>query len=285
MDATKAHAILCNIAVICVGTMAVGLFFYRHIRQSTPSQSFVMTGKVKTNPYNLLDLFAVTLLITLLLSPLITVATSTLEAPDAAQSASQGSTDGSVSNAISIALFSLVLGICVFLFASVLRGMKPSIVFGLSRLHLFNILLCGAITVMVAYPLMIGIAMLQEAFLGSEEQLQKVVKTLLETEDAKLKIVLVSTATIVAPLVEEIIFRGYLYPVIKRYSSRTFAAITISLLFAVVHANLPGMMPLFILALMLTLVYEMTGCLWVPMVAHALFNAIQVFLMLYLQNG
>ncbi len=124
-----------------------------------------------------------------------------------------------------------------------------------------------------------------QAFLGSEEQLQKVVKTLLETEDAQLKIVLVSTATIVAPLVEEIIFRGYLYPVIKRYSSRTFAAITISLLFAVVHANLPGMMPLFILALMLTLAYEMTGCLWVPMVAHALFNAIQVFLMLYLQNG
>ena len=77
MDATKAHAILCNIAVICVGTMAIGLFFYRHIRQSTPSQSFAMPGKVKTNPYNLLDLFAATLLITLFLYPLITVATST----------------------------------------------------------------------------------------------------------------------------------------------------------------------------------------------------------------
>ena len=285
MDATKAHTILCNIAVICVGTMAIGLFFYRHIRQSTPSQSFAMPGKVKTDPYHLMDLVAATLLITLLLSPLIAVATSTPEAPDAAQSASQGSTEGSVSNAMSIALFSLVLGICVFLFASVLRGMKPSIVFGLSRLHPFNILLWATITVLLAYPLMIGIAILQEAFLGSEEQLQKVVKTLLETEDTKLKIILIATATIVAPLVEEIIFRGYLYAVIKRYSSRTFAAITISLLFAVVHNNLPGMMPLFILALMLTLAYELTGCLWVPMVAHALFNTIQVFVMLNLQNG
>ena len=285
MDATKAHAILCNIAVICVGAMAIGLFFYRNIRQSTPSQSFAMPGKVKTDSYHLNDLFAATLLITLLLFPLIAVATSTPEATDAAQSASQGSTEASLSNAISIALFSLVLGICVFLFASALRGIKPSIVFGLSRLHPFNILLWATITVLFAYPLMIGISILQEAFLGPEEQLQKVVKTLLETEDTKLKIILIATATIVAPLVEEIIFRGYLYAVIKRYSSRTFAAITISLLFAVVHNNLPGMMPLFILALMLTLAYELTGCLWVPMVAHALFNTIQVFVMLNLQNG
>jgi membrane protease YdiL (CAAX protease family) len=132
---------------------------------------------------------------------------------------------------------------------------------------------------------MIGAAYVQESFIGKGEQLQEVVRTLIGTDNPALKAVLAITAIIIAPLVEEIIFRGYLYPVIKRYSGCCFAAITTSLLFAIVHGNLPGLMPLFTLAVILTLVYESTGCLWVPIATHSLFNAIQVSLMLNIQNG
>ena len=205
--------------------------------------------------------------------------------PEATQSAGKGSTGVSIYSVISVALFSLVLGICVFLFASVLRDRKPSIVFGLSRLFPIMILLWAVLAVLVAWPLMRGAVFLQELLFDPGEQLQKAVKTLLESDNTALKVVTGLSAIIVAPLVEEIIFRGYLYAVIKRYSGCVFAAITTSLLFAVVHGNLPVIMPLLTLALILTLAYELTGCLWVPIVAHSLFNLTQVYQMLNIQNG
>jgi membrane protease YdiL (CAAX protease family) len=285
MDATKAHAILCNIAVICVGTMALGLVISWWLRRDLTTAGLSMQGKVKTDPYHIMDLGAAALLIILHLSPLIAVATLTPEAAEATQPAENESKGVSIHSAISLAFFSLVLGICVFVFASVLRGRKPGTVFGLSCLSPIRILCWAVLAVLVAYPLMIGFALLQKMFFDPGEELQKVVKILLESDNNALRIVLIISATMVAPLVEEIIFRGYLYAVIKRYSGCVFAAITTSLLFAVVHGNLPGMLPLFILALILTLAYELTGCLWVPIVAHSLFNLFNISQMYLIQNG
>ena len=83
-------------------------------------------------------------------------------------------------------------------------------------------------------------------------------------------------ACVAAPIVEETLFRGYFYGVLKRFSSPIFAAMISSALFAVVHLNLPALVPLWTFALILTLSYELTRCLWVPILIHALFNAVNV---------
>ncbi|MEM8953591.1 MAG: CPBP family intramembrane glutamic endopeptidase, partial [Verrucomicrobiota bacterium] len=75
------------------------------------------------------------------------------------------------------------------------------------------------------------------------------------------------------------------YPVIKRYSDRFFSAVVTSMAFAVVHMNLLSVAPLFVLAMAFTLAYELTGCLWVPIVMHALFNTAQVVMILLLMTG
>ena len=281
MDASKAQAIVCNLAVFCVGTMALGLVISWWLRRRATPVSFSMPGRVQARPYDLIDLGIAAILISYLLLPLIAATTQGTVSKDSI--ALSNSTI--IINAILIATFSLLLGICVFVFASVLRGRQPVALFGLSRLAPVMILLWAAAAVLAAYPLMIGAVFLQELLFGPGEQLQKVVKTLLESDNTALKVVLGLSAILVAPLVEEIIFRGYLYAVIKRYTGCFFAAITTSLLFAVVHGNLPGIMPLFTLALILTLAYELTGCLWVPILAHALFNLIQVGLMLITPHG
>jgi len=257
--------------------MALGLVISWGIRRHATPGSFSMPGRVQARPYDLIDLGVAAILISYLLLPLIAATTQ--------GTVSKDSIEISIHNAITIAIFSLLLGIGVFVFASVLRGREPVALFGLSRITPVLILLWAAVAILAAYPLMMGAVFLQELLFGPGEQLQKVVKTLLESDNTALKVVLGLSAIIVAPLVEEIIFRGYLYAVIKRYTGCFFAAITTSLLFAVIHGNLPGIMPLFTLALILTLAYELTGCLWVPMVAHALFNMIQVGLMLITQNG
>ena len=89
-------------------------------------------------------------------------------------------------------------------------------------------------------------------------------------------------AVIVAPVAEEIIFRGYFYGVIRRFGGRIPALLTSSLLFAAIHVHLPSIPGLFILAMILCFLYERTASLWAPIALHAAFNATTiVFLILW----
>jgi membrane protease YdiL (CAAX protease family) len=81
-------------------------------------------------------------------------------------------------------------------------------------------------------------------------------------------------AIAIAPLSEELIFRGFVYAVVKRYSERFFAAIISSAVFAIAHYDIPALAPLFALGMCLTVAYELSGCLWVPITIHAIFNAL-----------
>lgn len=114
-------------------------------------------------------------------------------------------------------------------------------------------------------------------------------------------------AVLVAPLAEEMFFRGLLQTALGRLFSwiaclpalsrnplppsqlripapgsgtRWTAIIVTSLLFALVHGEPAFFMPLFVLAVGLGYVYERTGNLWINFTAHALFNAIEILLYL-----
>jgi membrane protease YdiL (CAAX protease family) len=83
-----------------------------------------------------------------------------------------------------------------------------------------------------------------------------------------------------APLAEESLFRGILYPAVKQAGFRRMALWGTSALFAVIHGNLATLLPLFVLSVALTLLYEWSNNLLAPIVAHAFFNAIN-FLRLF----
>jgi membrane protease YdiL (CAAX protease family) len=80
-------------------------------------------------------------------------------------------------------------------------------------------------------------------------------------------------AVVLAPVAEEFIFRGMLFPFIKQLGFPKTAWIGVSLLFAFVHVTPSIFIPLFVLALALTWLYEKTDTLLAPIFAHALFNA------------
>jgi len=84
----------------------------------------------------------------------------------------------------------------------------------------------------------------------------------------------------VAPLAEEVLFRGYLFRVAERFAGRWPAIATVSLLFAGVHVHLPAMGGLFVLAVTLNILYCATGSLWAPIAAHALFNSLTLIISL-----
>ncbi len=94
-----------------------------------------------------------------------------------------------------------------------------------------------------------------------------------------MKILFCVSAVVVAPICEEFLFRGLVYGVFKRFGERIFAYVASSIFFAVVHGHVPTVLPLCLLAVALCLAYEITGCLWVPVAMHALFNALNLGLM------
>ena len=88
-------------------------------------------------------------------------------------------------------------------------------------------------------------------------------------------------AVVIAPVAEEFIFRGMLFPFIQQRGYPGFAWFGVSALFALIHMNAPAFVPLFVFALALTWLYEKTDNLLAPITAHALFNATNFALLLW----
>lgn len=108
------------------------------------------------------------------------------------------------------------------------------------------------------------------------EATQDSVKLLQTATDPMVLILMAIAAVLVAPVCEEIVFRGYLYPVAKKYAGTWTAAICSGLVFAAAHGSLAALLPLFIFGIVLALLYEKTGSLWAPMAVHFCFNGATV---------
>lgn len=94
---------------------------------------------------------------------------------------------------------------------------------------------------------------------------------------------LVVLAVVLAPIAEEIIFRGCLYRFLKSQTTRLPAQLISGSLFALMHANLFSFIPLVVVGVLLARVYERTGNLLVPIWFHAFFNGFSL-LMLYVTS-
>lgn len=77
---------------------------------------------------------------------------------------------------------------------------------------------------------------------------------------------------IIGPLVEEIIFRGYLYTSFRKYFNFAFSALVVSFLFSFIHADVFALMPILCIGFVLSVVYEYTGSIVASFTAHALWN-------------
>lgn len=80
-------------------------------------------------------------------------------------------------------------------------------------------------------------------------------------------------AAVTAPLVEELLFRGVLWPLARDRGWKVGGGLVVALLFALIHFNAAALLPLTVLGLFWTWLYERTGDLGAPVVSHALFNA------------
>ncbi len=79
---------------------------------------------------------------------------------------------------------------------------------------------------------------------------------------------------VVAPVVEELFFRGFVYAgLAQRYSWRK-AAIISSALFALIHLQLTAVLPIFILGYIFAYLYRRSGSIWPAVLMHVSTNAL-----------
>lgn len=88
---------------------------------------------------------------------------------------------------------------------------------------------------------------------------------------------------VVAPIAEEVFFRGYLFAGLYKLLGRRRAALLSAALFALAHILPTSWPPIFVLGLLFALLYEQTGSIWPSVIVHAAMNTL-AFLFAYLSQ-
>ncbi|WP_372794733.1 lysostaphin resistance A-like protein [Pontiella sp.] len=94
-----------------------------------------------------------------------------------------------------------------------------------------------------------------------------------------LQVGFVFTAVVGAPVYEEIVFRGILFPLILKHSNIRTAMIFTAVLFAAVHLHIPSLLPIALLSVFLCYAYLRTQSLWACIGIHMMFNGISIFVL------
>jgi membrane protease YdiL (CAAX protease family) len=87
-----------------------------------------------------------------------------------------------------------------------------------------------------------------------------------------LMLAMLAVACVLAPIYEEMFFRGVLYRACRQRLGRPIALILSSVLFGILHTNAAGFLSLTLLGGVLAVAYEYTGDIRVPILAHGIFN-------------
>jgi membrane protease YdiL (CAAX protease family) len=95
------------------------------------------------------------------------------------------------------------------------------------------------------------------------------------------KILFAVFTILLAPVAEEALFRGVLYPTIKQTGHPRWALWGTSVAFGIMHFNGAAFVPLVFLAVVLTFLYESSGSLLTPIATHSIFNAANYFYLVF----
>jgi membrane protease YdiL (CAAX protease family) len=155
-----------------------------------------------------------------------------------------------------------------------LRGFNVGTLGGFSRITFLRALSTGAVLLFFAYPLILWSDVLTQRLFGGGSSRQNIVESFSESRTIDQRIMIIVFAVAIAPVIEEFLFRFFLYNVIKRFFGRLVGVIFTALLFAAAHAHFPSFVPLFVLGSCFAIAYEWSGSILVPMTMHSLFNSL-----------
>ncbi|KAI9135205.1 CPBP family intramembrane glutamic endopeptidase [Acaryochloris sp. CCMEE 5410] len=136
-----------------------------------------------------------------------------------------------------------------------------------------NWLVWGMSGYFAALPLVILIALLNQKILGDQGGGNPLLELIIQSHDPVTASLLFIMVAVLAPVFEEILFRGFFLTSLTRYLPM-WGAIGISgIVFAVAHLNLADILPLSVLGCVLGFVYSRSRNLLASMLLHSLWNS------------
>lgn len=121
-------------------------------------------------------------------------------------------------------------------------------------------------------------------WLGVEQAPQPIIELLTGMDSPAGILIMAVFAIVLAPIVEELVFRGMLLPLLTRRAGLVAGVVVSSLLFALLHGHLQTMFPLMVVAVFFSLGYIFGESIWIPIIMHGCFNGMNL-LTLYLHKG
>jgi len=126
---------------------------------------------------------------------------------------------------------------------------------------------------------------LQQLSIIDEFPPQELIKLFTYGGDPVAITLLAACAVVLAPIVEELIFRAGIYRFLKSQASLLTAQIISGVFFAVMHGNLMSFLPLVAVGIILARVYERSGSILVSMCFHACFNGFSLLTLLIMSQS
>lgn len=111
-----------------------------------------------------------------------------------------------------------------------------------------------------------------------EPPVQPIVQVFMEEKQTMILWVSTLFAAIFGPIAEEIFFRGFMYPAVRKTVGVFWGMVVTSAVFSLLHAHLVGFLPIFALGLLLAYLFEKTGSLVPSMAVHMMHNVAMVIL-------
>jgi membrane protease YdiL (CAAX protease family) len=144
------------------------------------------------------------------------------------------------------------------------------------RIGLGRLILFGFLTWISAFPVVLIAFFIASRFLGSEGSSNPIIPLVMEsarTADLPVIFTFYLTLGVLAPICEESLFRGFLYTSLRQYWGILPCLLLTGGLFAAVHMDMGGFLPLFVLGFLFGYVLERTKSVVPSMIAHGLWNS------------
>jgi len=137
----------------------------------------------------------------------------------------------------------------------------------------------GIVLVLPAFLLTLATSTLLQLFLV-EAPPQKILLWFRDTDTSlAFRAIIIVSAVIVAPVTEEMLYRGVLFPVLLKNNRPWVAILLSSLFFAALHGNLAAFPTLTLMGAAFAHGFMTTGSLLSPIAMHATFNACNLTLL------
>ena len=138
---------------------------------------------------------------------------------------------------------------------------------------LSNWFLWGIGGYLVALPVVVLVSLINQQLWQGQGGSNPILFLALQAQDRVALAIFFFTASIAAPLFEELVFRGFLLPSLTRYLPVWSSIVISSFVFSIAHLSLSEVLPLTALGMILGFVYTKSRNLLAPMLLHSLWNS------------